>query len=54
MAQLPGTFNDGDILFAAPMELIRDFLENSLAYRATARGPDSCQHGRWQHGGRQY
>ena len=38
MAQLPGAFNDGDILFAAPMELIRDFLENSLAFRATAPG----------------
>lgn len=38
MAQLPGQFNDGDILFAGPMELIRDFLENSLAFRATAGG----------------
>ena len=38
MPQIPGRFNDGDILFAAPMELIRDFLENSLAFRATAAG----------------
>lgn len=38
MPELPGQFQDGQILFAGPLELIRDMLENSLAFKAT--GPN--------------